>query len=82
VCAGGSAAYTITNFDVEAAAEERDPANFDPSVAIRGMLYSFVPCSKPIQAYDSTDYEAINLPTFTCSSRDYVRIKSEMNCDL
>ncbi|KAJ7937120.1 hypothetical protein B0H13DRAFT_2226534 [Mycena leptocephala] len=46
----------------EAAAEERDPANFDPSVAIR-------------------DYEAINLPTFTCSSRDYVRIKKQVKGD-
>ncbi|KAK7061658.1 nuclear GTPase SLIP-GC [Favolaschia claudopus] len=46
----------------EAAAEERDPANFDPSVAIR-------------------DYEAIDLPVFTVSSRDYVRIKKQIKGD-
>ncbi|KAJ6599136.1 hypothetical protein DFH09DRAFT_1130225 [Mycena vulgaris] len=46
----------------EAAAEERDPANFDPSVALR-------------------DYDAIDLPVFTCSSRDYVRIKKQVKGD-
>ncbi|KAJ6539274.1 hypothetical protein B0H19DRAFT_1178148 [Mycena capillaripes] len=46
----------------EAAAEERDPNNFDPSVALR-------------------DYDAIDLPVFTCSSRDYVRIKKQVKGD-
>ncbi|KAJ7904438.1 hypothetical protein B0H14DRAFT_3079313 [Mycena olivaceomarginata] len=46
----------------EAAAEERDPANFDPSVPIR-------------------DYSAIDLPVFTVSSRDYVRIKQQVKGD-
>ncbi|KAJ7095314.1 hypothetical protein B0H15DRAFT_881283 [Mycena belliarum] len=46
----------------EAAAEERDPANFDPGVALR-------------------DYDAINLPVFTCSSRDYVRLKKQVKGD-
>ncbi|KAG6857364.1 hypothetical protein H0H87_005667 [Tephrocybe sp. NHM501043] len=40
----------------DAAAEERDPDNFDPSHSLR-------------------DYDAIDLPVFTCSSRDYVRLK-------
>ncbi|KAJ7228734.1 hypothetical protein GGX14DRAFT_414563 [Mycena pura] len=46
----------------DAAAEERDPDNFDPSVALR-------------------DYEAIDLPVFCCSSRDYVRIKKQVKGD-
>ncbi|KAJ7276327.1 hypothetical protein B0H12DRAFT_1084814 [Mycena haematopus] len=46
----------------EAAAEERDPANFDPSIPIR-------------------DYSAIDLPVFTVSSRDYVRIKKQVKGD-
>ncbi|KAF7352854.1 Nuclear GTPase SLIP-GC [Mycena venus] len=46
----------------EAAAEERDPANFDPSVPIR-------------------DYSLIDLPVFTVSSRDYVRIKKQVKDD-
>ncbi|KAJ7700013.1 hypothetical protein B0H17DRAFT_274436 [Mycena rosella] len=46
----------------EAAAEERDPANFDPGVALR-------------------DYDAIDLPVFTCSSRDYVRLKKQVKGD-
>ncbi|KAJ7667949.1 hypothetical protein DFH06DRAFT_1280748 [Mycena polygramma] len=46
----------------EAVAEERDPDNFDPSVALR-------------------DYDAIDLPVFTCSSRDYVRIKKQVKGD-
>ncbi|KAJ7638747.1 hypothetical protein FB45DRAFT_988699 [Roridomyces roridus] len=46
----------------DAAAEARDPANFDPSVALR-------------------DYDAIDLPVFTASSRDYVRIKGQVKGD-
>ncbi|KAJ7047442.1 hypothetical protein C8F04DRAFT_7939 [Mycena alexandri] len=46
----------------EAAAEARDPDNFDPSIAIR-------------------DYNAIDLPVFTCSSRDYVRLQRQVKGD-
>ncbi|KAJ7498992.1 hypothetical protein FB451DRAFT_1347396 [Mycena latifolia] len=46
----------------EAVAEERDPANFGPGIALR-------------------DYDAIDLPVFTCSSRDYVRIKKQVKGD-
>ncbi|KAG6813480.1 hypothetical protein H0H92_010505 [Tricholoma furcatifolium] len=46
----------------DAAAEERDPDNFDPTQNIR-------------------DYEAIDLPVFTCSSRDYVRLKGQVKGD-
>ncbi|KAJ7744514.1 hypothetical protein DFH07DRAFT_25631 [Mycena maculata] len=46
----------------DAAAEQRDPANFDPSVSLR-------------------DYDAIDLPVFTTSSRDYVRIKKQVKGD-
>ena len=30
---------------------------------------------------DSSDYEAIDLPVFTCSARDYVRIKGQVKGD-
>ncbi|KAL0573914.1 hypothetical protein V5O48_008034 [Marasmius crinis-equi] len=46
----------------DAAAEERDPDNFDPAKNIR-------------------DYERIDLPVFTCSSRDYVRIRKQVKGD-
>ncbi|KAK0206486.1 Dynamin family-domain-containing protein [Desarmillaria ectypa] len=46
----------------DAAAEERDPDNFNPSVNIR-------------------DYDAIDLPVFTCSSRDYVRLTKQVEGD-
>ncbi|KAJ7179922.1 hypothetical protein C8R43DRAFT_870220 [Mycena crocata] len=46
----------------DAAAEERDPDNFDPSVSVR-------------------DYDAVDLPVFTCSSRDYVRIQKQVKGD-
>ncbi|KAI0758261.1 Dynamin family-domain-containing protein [Irpex lacteus] len=46
----------------DAAAEQRDPDNFDPTVDVR-------------------DYNAINLPVFTCSSRDYVRLKGQVQGD-
>ncbi|KAI0079668.1 hypothetical protein K474DRAFT_1683062 [Panus rudis PR-1116 ss-1] len=46
----------------DAAAEQRDPNNFDPTVNIR-------------------DYDAIDLPVFTVSSRDYVRIKGQVKGD-
>jgi len=43
---------------LDAAAEQKNPDTFDPSVDLR-------------------DYTAIDLPVFTCSSRDYVRIKGK-----
>ncbi|KAL0070833.1 hypothetical protein AAF712_002054 [Marasmius tenuissimus] len=43
----------------DAAAEERDPDNFDPSKKLR-------------------DYDKIDLPVFTCSSRDYVRLNNSL----
>ncbi|KAJ6614316.1 hypothetical protein B0H10DRAFT_2045676 [Mycena sp. CBHHK59/15] len=46
----------------DAAAEKRDPDNFDPGVDLR-------------------DYNAIDLPVFTCSSRDYVRLKKQVKGD-
>ncbi|KAJ3510297.1 hypothetical protein NLJ89_g4757 [Agrocybe chaxingu] len=46
----------------DAAAEERDPQNFNPNVNLR-------------------DYGAIDLPVFTCSSRDYVRLKGQIKGD-
>ncbi|KAK0486897.1 hypothetical protein EDD18DRAFT_1192269 [Armillaria luteobubalina] len=46
----------------DAAAEERDPNNFNPSVNIR-------------------DYDTIDLPVFTCSSRDYVRLTKQVEGD-
>ena len=46
----------------EAAAEEDDPENFDPSKQIR-------------------DYAKIDLPVFTCSSRDYIRLKGQVKGD-
>ena len=47
---------------LDAAAEARDPDNFDPTVNVR-------------------DYELINLPVHTCSSRDYVRLKGQVKGD-
>ncbi|CCM01707.1 uncharacterized protein FIBRA_03772 [Fibroporia radiculosa] len=46
----------------DAAAEQRDPGNFDTTVDIR-------------------NYAAIDLPVFTCSSRDYVRLKGQVKGD-
>ncbi|KAG5716551.1 GTPase SLIP-GC [Termitomyces sp. T112] len=46
----------------DAAAEKRDPHNFNPNQNIR-------------------DYDAIDLPVFTCSSRDYVRLKGQVKGD-
>lgn len=46
----------------DAAAEERDPENFNPGSDLR-------------------DYDAIDLPVFTCSSRDYVRLKGQVKGD-
>ncbi|KAJ8086531.1 hypothetical protein PM082_005354 [Marasmius tenuissimus] len=46
----------------DAAAEERDPDNFDPSKKLR-------------------DYDKIDLPVFTCSSRDYVRLNKQVKGD-
>ncbi|KAI0069058.1 hypothetical protein BV25DRAFT_1817993 [Artomyces pyxidatus] len=46
----------------DAAAEQRNPDTFDPTVNLR-------------------DYASINLPVFTCSSRDYVRLKGQVKGD-
>ncbi|KAF8812373.1 hypothetical protein BYT27DRAFT_7087741 [Phlegmacium glaucopus] len=46
----------------DAAAEERDPENFNPGGQLR-------------------DYDAIDLPVFTCSSRDYVRLQRQVKGD-
>ncbi|KAF9006452.1 hypothetical protein BDQ17DRAFT_284172 [Cyathus striatus] len=46
----------------DAAAEQRDPNGFNPSINIR-------------------DYDAIDLPVFTCSSRDYIRLKGQVKGD-
>ncbi|EMD41072.1 hypothetical protein CERSUDRAFT_63001 [Gelatoporia subvermispora B] len=46
----------------DAAAEQRDPDNFDPTV-------------------DQRNYDEIDLPVFTCSARDYVRIKGQVDGD-
>ncbi|KZV83402.1 hypothetical protein EXIGLDRAFT_754416 [Exidia glandulosa HHB12029] len=46
----------------EAAAQERDPDNFDPNQLLR-------------------DYDAIDLPVFTVSSRDYVRVTGQVQGD-
>ncbi|PPR06571.1 hypothetical protein CVT24_001752 [Panaeolus cyanescens] len=46
----------------DAAAEERDPENFNPTQNLR-------------------DYDAIDLPVFTVSSRDYVRLKGQVKGD-
>ncbi|KZT13003.1 uncharacterized protein LAESUDRAFT_719309 [Laetiporus sulphureus 93-53] len=46
----------------DAAAEQREPDSFDPTVDIR-------------------NYQAIDLPVFTCSSRDYVRLKGQVEGD-
>ncbi|KAF8165415.1 Dynamin family-domain-containing protein [Crassisporium funariophilum] len=46
----------------DAAAEERDPDNFNPGSNLR-------------------DYDAIDLPVFTCSSRDYIRLQGQVKGD-
>ncbi|KAG7097036.1 hypothetical protein E1B28_004429 [Marasmius oreades] len=46
----------------DAAAEKRDPDNFDPTTDLR-------------------NYDAIDLPVFTCSSRDYVRLNNQVEGD-
>ncbi|OCH93605.1 hypothetical protein OBBRIDRAFT_832536 [Obba rivulosa] len=46
----------------DAAAEQRDPDSFDPTV-------------------DQRNYDEIDLPVFTCSARDYVRIKGQVKGD-
>ncbi|KAH8118439.1 hypothetical protein DFH11DRAFT_1849817 [Phellopilus nigrolimitatus] len=46
----------------DAAAENRDPGTFDPTVNLR-------------------DYASIDLPVFTVSSRDYIRIKKQVKGD-
>jgi hypothetical protein len=47
----------------DAAAEARDPENFDPTVSIR-------------------NYGDIDLPVFTCSSRDCIHLKGELASNL
>ncbi|KAL6306643.1 Dynamin family-domain-containing protein [Sparassis latifolia] len=46
----------------DAAAEQRDPDSFDPTVNLR-------------------NYDEIDLPVFTCSARDYVRLKGQVKGD-
>jgi hypothetical protein len=58
---------------LDAAAEERDPEQFDPTVNIRGMYPGKDSLIDP--PYEILkDYDAIDLPVFTCSARDYVRL--------
>jgi len=58
---------------LDAAAEERDPDSFNPNVNLRSKF------SSPSHVQDLTsiplDYDEIDLPVFTCSARDYVRLK-------
>jgi len=61
----------------DAAAEERDPENFDPTVNLRGNILAFVPSYQCVDV--RLDYNSINLPVFTCSSRDYIRIKGKLS---
>jgi hypothetical protein len=65
--------YNIVLLD--AAAEERDPENFNPSSHLRGRFIYSVKTSYLILIYSTLDYDAIDLPVFTCSSRDYVRLQ-------
>ena len=60
---------------LDAAAEERDPENFNPSGHLRGKFICSVKMSSLILIYSTLDYDAIDLPVFTCSSRDYVRLQ-------
>ena len=60
---------------IDAAALDNDPDNFDPTVNIRGTFCRF---QAPGSRYKRpVDYDRIDLPVFTCSSRDYVRLKGE-----
>ena len=59
----------------DAAAEQRDPDSFDPTVNLRGM--SIDDGKKFASSRSDSDYDAIDLPVFTCSARDYVRIKGD-----
>ena len=61
---------------LDAAAEERDPENFNPSSHLRGRFIYSVKTSSFFLIYSTPDYDAIDLPVFTCSSRDYVRLQS------
>ncbi|KAK1224421.1 hypothetical protein PQX77_012717 [Marasmius sp. AFHP31] len=54
--------FHLIVLQTDAAAEERDPDNFDPSKKLR-------------------DYDKIDLPVFTCSSRDYVRLNKQVKGD-
>ena len=60
---------------LDAAAEERDPENFNPSSHLRGRFIYSAKSSSYILIYSTLDYDAIDLPVFTCSSRDYVRLQ-------
>ncbi|KAG6874835.1 hypothetical protein C0992_006356 [Termitomyces sp. T32_za158] len=54
-----TSSWTCFDF-ADAAAEDREPENFNPNQNIR-------------------DYDAIDLPVFTCSSRDYVRLRGHIS---
>ena len=47
-------------------------------VAISVVGSSSVEVYSPILIYSTKDYDAIDLPVFTCSSRDYVRLQGEL----
>lgn len=63
---------------LDAAAEERDPENFNPSSHLRGRFIQSVTTLALNLIFSTLDYDAIDLPVFTCSSRDYVRLKGEL----
>jgi hypothetical protein len=60
---------------LDAAAEERDPDSFNPNVNLRSKYHPpwFLLFVKLISM--PPDYDEIDLPVFTCSARDYVRLK-------
>lgn len=64
----------------DAAEEARSPETFDPSVDVRGQSISKL-------AFDLIltilwiDYNSIDLPVFTASARDYVRITKQVRGD-
>jgi hypothetical protein len=61
------------------AAMERDPDNFDPSQDARGKPPTSSISSSVLRWI--ADYDAIDLPTFTVSSRDYIRITGQVQND-
>jgi hypothetical protein len=65
----------------DAAAEERNPDSFDPSINLRGnQSRSALFCAALIPIY-IIDYSIIDLPVYTVSSRDYVRITGQAKGD-